>query len=221
MAQGVSVRKLDVPGVEQLDGCGVFYGAAMTEAAACRGRSVVVVGGANSAGQGALFFSRFADHVTMLVRADSLTKGMSRYLVDRIKAAPNIDVITGAAVTEVSGTDRLESVEVTRLADGRCRLLHPAAMFIFIGSAPHTGVAAGLLALDGNGYVLTGPDLPVDDRGRPRGWTLGRDPYLYETNVPGIFAVGDVRSGSGKRVASAVGEGSGCIGIVHRYLETV
>ena len=221
MAQGVSVRQLDVPGIAPLTGCGVFYGAAMTEAATYRGRRVVVVGGANSAGQGALFFSRYASHVTMLVRADSLATGMSQYLIERIEAAPNIEVLTGAAVAAVSGSDHLESVEVKLLNSDEKRSLEPAAIFIFIGSAPHTDVAAGLVELDEHGYILTGPDLPVDSHGHPRGWTPERDPFPFETNVPGIFAVGDVRSGSGKRVASAVGEGSGCIGIVHRYLETV
>jgi thioredoxin reductase (NADPH) len=221
MAQGVSVRQLDLPGIEPLTGCGVFYGAAMTEAASYRGQPVVVVGGANSAGQGALFFSRYASQVTMLIRADSLAKGMSQYLIDRIDAAPNIEVLTGVAVAAISGSDHLESVDVVKLNGAEKRRLEPAAMFIFIGSAPHTDLAAGLVELDENGYILTGADLSSGDRGRPRGWLLERDPFPFETSVPGIFAVGDVRAGSGKRVAAAVGEGSGCIGIVHRYLETV
>jgi thioredoxin reductase (NADPH) len=221
MAQGVSVRQLDVPGMTPLNGCGVFYGAAMTEGATYRGRPVVVVGGANSAGQGALFFSRYASQVTMLVRASSLAKGMSQYLIERIAAAPNIEVLTGVAVAAASGSDHLESVEIELLGTGESRRLEPAAMFLFIGSAPHTDMAAGLVAMDEKGYILTGSDLPDDGHGRPQGWPLERDPFPFETNVPGIFAVGDVRAGSGKRVAAAVGEGSGCIGIVHRYLETV
>jgi thioredoxin reductase (NADPH) len=221
MAQGVSVRQLDVPGMTPLIGCGVFYGAAMTEAATYRGRPVVVVGGANSAGQGALFFSRYASQVTMLVRASSLANGMSQYLIERIAAAPNIEVLTGVAVAAASGSDHLESVEIELLGTGERRRLEPAAMFLFIGSAPHTDMAAGFVAMDENGYILTGSDLPDDGHGRPQGWPLERDPFPFETNVPGIFAVGDVRAGSGKRVAAAVGEGSGCIGIVHRYLETV
>ena len=221
MAQGVSVRQLDVPGMTPLIGCGVFYGAAMTEAATYRGRPIVVVGGANSAGQGALFFSRYASQVTMLVRASSLAKGMSQYLIERITAAPNIEVVTGVAVAAASGSDHLESVEIELLGTGERRRLEPAAMFLFIGSAPHTDMAAGFVAMDENGYILTGSDLPDDGHGRPQGWPLERDPFPFETNVPGIFAVGDVRAGSGKRVAAAVGEGSGCIGIVHRYLETV
>jgi thioredoxin reductase (NADPH) len=221
MAQGVSVRQLNVPGMTPLIGCGVYYGAAMTEAATYRGQPVVIVGGANSAGQGALFFSRYASQVTMLIRASSLAKGMSQYLIERIAAAPNIEVLTGVTVAAVSGSDHLESVEIELLGTEERRRLEPAAMFLFIGSAPHTEMAAGLVAMDENGYILTGSDLPDDGHGRPRGWPLERDPFPFETNVPGLFAVGDVRAGSGKRVAAAVGEGSGCIGIVHRYLETV
>jgi thioredoxin reductase (NADPH) len=221
LAQGVAVRRLDVPGLEALTGIGVYYGAAMTEAATCRGREVAVVGAANSAGQGALFFSRYASKVTMLVRATALTKSMSRYLIDRIDAAPNIDVINGVEVVGVGGTTKLERVRIRELGTGAERVLHPAAMFVFIGSDPHTDMVAGVVELDDRGYVLTGPDLPRAANGRPRGWTLERDPYLYETSVPGIFAVGDVRHGSGKRVAAAVGEGSGAINMIHRYLETV
>jgi thioredoxin reductase (NADPH) len=221
LAQGVAVRRLDVPGVEALTGIGVYYGAAMTEAATYRGREVAVVGAANSAGQGALFFSRYASKVTMLVRADTLTKSMSRYLIDRIDAAPNIEVINGVEVVGVGGTTKLEKVRIRELGTGAERELHPAAMFIFIGSDPHTDMVAGVVELDDRGYVLTGPDLPRAANGRLRGWTLERDPFLYETNVPGIFAVGDVRHGSGKRVAAAVGEGAGAVNMIHRYLETV
>jgi thioredoxin reductase (NADPH) len=221
LAQGVSVRRLQAPGVEELTGRGVFYGAAMTEAATYRGRHVCVMGGANSAGQGALFFSRYASRVTMLVRSDSLHKSMSHYLIDRIEAAPNIEVLTGLEVTEVSGVDHLEGVSVRDVATGEVRSIPLAALFIFIGSTPHTAMLADLVDLDEKGYVLTGPDLPSAANGRPAGWLPDRDPYLFETSVPGIFAVGDVRRGSGKRVAAAVGEGSGCISAVHRYLATV
>jgi len=218
LAQGVAVRMLDVPGIEQLTGCGVFYGAAMTEAATYRDRPVCVVGGANSAGQGALFFSRYASDVTMLVRGESLKASMSQYLIDRIEAAPNIEVVTGVEVCEVHGDQSISEVELRDCATGEQRSIAPAAMFIFIGSAPHTGILAGLVELDDKGYVLTGSDL---GSGRPAGWTPDRDPYPLETNIPGIFAVGDVRAGSGKRVAAAVGEGSGCVNMVHRYLATV
>jgi thioredoxin reductase (NADPH) len=224
LAQGVAVRRLEVPGLEALTGAGIYYGAAMTEAASYRGQDVVVVGGANSAGQGALFFSRYARRVTMLLRGDSLARAMSRYLVDRIEAAANIEVRTRAEVAAVGGTDHLEHVMVRDLDTGEESKWEPAALFVFIGSAPHTGMVAGLVELDDKGYVLTGPDLPLDGRGpggRPRGWALDRDPFLFETSVPGIFAVGDVRHGSGKRVAAAVGEGSGTVSMVHSYLETV
>jgi thioredoxin reductase (NADPH) len=221
LAQGVAVRTLDVPGLEELSGRGVYYGAAMTEAAACRGKDVIVVGGANSAGQGALFFSRYARSVTMLVRADSLGTAMSRYLVDRIGSTPNIEVLTGAEVTEVRGSDRVEEVVVRDIGTGAEQVRRPAALFIFVGSAPHTDAVADLVERDDKGYVMTGPDLPRGANGRPSGWLLDRDPFLFETNVPGIFAVGDVRAGSGKRVAAAVGEGSGTVSMVHRYLETV
>ena len=221
LAQGVSVRRLEVPGVEALTGRGVFYGAAMTEAATYRGRHVCVMGGANSAGQGALFFARYASRVTMLVRSDSLHKSMSQYLVDRIEAAPNIEVLTGVEVTEVCGEDHLEGVSVRDVTSGDLRSMPFAALFIFIGSAPHTAMLADLVELDEKGYVLTGPDLSSAAGGRPAGWLPDRDPYLFETSVPGIFAAGDVRGGSGKRVAAAVGEGAGCVSAVHRYLATV
>jgi thioredoxin reductase (NADPH) len=221
LAQGVAVRTLEVPGLRELIGIGVYYGAAMTEAATYRGQDVCVVGGANSAGQGALFFSRYARRVTMLVRAESLGDGLSRYLVDRIEATPNIAVHLGVEVTSVHGVRRLERVVTRDVRTREERELDPAAMFIFIGSAPHTGMVAGLIELDDKGYVLTGPDLPPGSQGRPRGWTLDRDPFLFETSVPGIFAVGDVRAGSGKRVAAAVGEGSATVSMVHRYLQTV
>ena len=220
MAQGVSVRQMSTPGIGPLVGCGVYYGAAMTEAATYRDRPVCVVGGANSAGQGALFFSRYASQVTMLVRSP-LAKSMSSYLIERIEAATNIDVVTGVEIAEVKGDGKLEGVTVRAVDTGETTALEPAAMFIFIGSLPHTEMLDGLVELDDKGYVLTGPDLPSGPAGRPRGWILDRDPYLYETNIPGVFAAGDVRAGSGKRVAAAVGEGSGCVGAVHRYLETV
>ena len=220
LATGVSVRRMEVPGVEALLGIGVYYGAAMTEAATYRGQDVCVVGAGNSAGQGALFFSRYARRVTMLVRADSLARSMSRYLVDRIEAASNVDVVTGVEVTAVRGTGRLEKVVLRGLPGGEERELDAAAMFIFIGARPETGLVAGFVELDPTGFVLTGPDLTPEGR-RPRGWTLDRDPFFFETSVPGVFAAGDVRAGSSKRVAAAVGEGSGTVGVVHRYLETV
>ncbi|MGE5346465.1 MAG: FAD-dependent oxidoreductase [Acidithiobacillales bacterium] len=220
LATGVSVRTLDVPGIEPLLGIGVYYGAAMTEAATYRGQDVCVLGAGNSAAQGALFFSRYASHVTLLVRGKSLGQSMSQYLVDRLTATPNIQVETRVEVAGVCGTGRLEKVVIRGVDDAQERELPASAIFIFIGAKPRTEMVSGLLELDDKGYVLTGPDLPRTDR-RPRGWTLDRDPYLFETSVPGIFAAGDVRASSGKRVAAAVGEGSGTVSMVHRYLETV
>jgi thioredoxin reductase (NADPH) len=220
LATGVSVHTLDVPGMHELLGLGVYYGAAMFEAATYRDRDVCVVGGANSAGQGALFFSKYARKVTMLVRADSLRKGMSQYLVDRIEQTANIEVQARVEVVAMAGTTKLERLTLLHLDSGAQENLDSAAAFIFIGAAPRTDMVAGMVERDEKGYILTGSDLPLE-KGRPRGWGLDRDPYLYETNVPGVFAVGDVRAGSGKRVAAAVGEGSATVGLVHRYLETV
>ncbi|HTD51856.1 MAG TPA: FAD-dependent oxidoreductase [Thermoanaerobaculia bacterium] len=220
LATGVSLRTLEVPGVEPLLGIGVYYGAAMTEAATYRGQDVCIVGAGNSAGQGALFFSRYARRVTLLARTEFLGKSISQYLIDRIAATPSIEVVTGVEVAAVRGSGHLEKIVIRGAAGGQERELDAAAMFIFIGAKPRTEMVSGLLELDEKGFVLTGPDLPRTN-GRPRGWPLDRDPFLLETNVPGVFAAGDVRAGSGKRVAAAVGEGSGAVGMVHRYLETV
>jgi len=217
---GMQVRRLGAPGVEGLTGAGVFYGAALTEAAACRGKDVLIVGGANSAGQAALSFARYARKVTMLVRGPSLAETMSQYLVDRVTEAPNIDVLTGAEVVGAHGSGHLEAVDVACGAQKSVSRIEAAAMFIFIGSTPRSDVAAGLVDRDPGGFILTGPDLRSDGK-LPKTWPLERDPFLLETSVPGIFAAGDVRHGSSKRVAAAVGEGSAAVGMVHKYLETV
>ena len=219
LSPGMEVRRLDVPDLDRLVGAGVFYGAAMTEAAAVRGQDVMIVGGANSAGQGAMFFSRYARKVFMVIRGSSLAAGMSQYLVDRIKETPNVEVILNARVTAVSGEARLGSVTLTR-GTGEVSETPICGLFIFIGTRPNTSVVKDLVQLDPQGFILTGPDLVGDGR-RPRGWMPDRDPFMFETNVPGIFAAGDARSGSGKRVASAVGEGSATVRLVHSYLETV
>jgi thioredoxin reductase (NADPH) len=220
IATGMSARTLEVPGALELQGAGVYYGAAMTEAARFRDREVCVVGGANSAGQGALFFSRYASRVTMLVRASGLEDSMSRYLIDRIEAAENIEVATSVSLEEVTGTGCLESVTVRSAVDGGLRTIPSAGLFVFIGVRPHTEAFAGVVERDEGGFILTGSDLPRE-HGRPIGWTLDRDPFLFETSVPGVFAAGDVRAGSNRRVAAAVGEGSAAVYSVHRYLETV
>ena len=217
---GMQVRRLEVPGVAELTGAGVFYGAALTEAAACRGKDVLIVGGANSAGQAALSFARYARKVTILVRGASLAEGMSQYLVDRIVAADNADVLTRTDVVRAHGDGHLEAVDVVCGPGREAHRLEAAAMFIFIGSTPRSEMVDGVVARDPGGFILTGPDLRADGR-LPKAWPLERDPFLLETSVPGIFAAGDVRHGSSKRVAAAVGEGSSAVGMVHKYLETV
>jgi thioredoxin reductase (NADPH) len=220
IASGMEVRRLDVPGIEGLVGAGVFYGAALTEAATYRDRDVYVVGGANSAGQGAMFFSRYARRVTMLVRGESLASSMSQYLIDRIADTKNVEVLTRSVITSVRGTGKLEAITISDLAAGTSREVPADALFIFIGTAPRTEMVAGLVERDAQGFILTGRDLMVDGR-PPAGWPLARDPFLFETSVPGVFAAGDARRGSGKRVAAAVGEGSATVSMVHEYLETV
>lgn len=217
---GMSARVLEARGAERLQGIGVYYGAAMTEAARCRDRDVCIVGGANSAGQGALFFARYARRVTMLIRAPDLLPTMSRYLADRIRALPNVDVVTQVLVDEVRGETSLESVIVKSATTGERREIPAAGLFVFIGTRPHTDAFAGILERDEKGFLLTGVDLPLE-HGRPRGWTLERAPLMFETNIPGVFAAGDVRSGANRRVAAAVGEGSAAIYSVHQYLRTV
>ncbi len=220
IAPGMEVRRLEVEGIEPLLGAGVYYGSSLAEAATCRGRDVIVVGGANSAGQGALFLSRTARRVTILCRGPDLRLGMSTYLVDRIRETPNAEVLANTAVVSARGDGRLEAVTVADRSTGEQRELPADAMFIFIGTAPRTALCAGLVQRDQHGFVLTGRDVMTDGR-RPAGWTAARDPYLYETNVPGIFCAGDARLGSGKRVAAAVGEGSATVGMIHQYLQTV
>jgi len=220
VATGVSVRRLDVPGINELTGAGVYYGAALTEAAHYRGQDVFVVGGANSAGQGAMFFSRYARKVTMMVRSSSLAKGMSQYLVDQIGRTENIQVMLRAEVVEAIGNDRLEAIRICNVDNGEVGTYPTAAMFIFIGAAPHAELVAGIVEQDSSGFILTGPDLMLHGN-RPKGWTLNRDPFLLETSIPGIFAAGDVRHRSVKRVATAVGEGAVAVALIHQYLKTV
>ncbi len=217
---GMEVRHLDAPGLSELLGAGVFYGAALTEGATYRGRHVFVVGGANSAGQGAVFFSRYARKVTMLVRGAGLSSSMSQYLVDRIEETENIEVLTRTEVAAVRGEGRVQEIVICDASTGETRDVPADAVFIFIGTAPRTEIVAGLVARDEGGFILTGRDLVVGGK-RPGNWTLDRDPFPYETSVPGVFAAGDARHGSGKRVAAAVGEGSATIAMVHEYLQTV
>lgn len=220
IASGMEVRRLDVPGITELVGVGVYYGAALTEASTYRNQDVYVVGAGNSAGQGAMFFSRYARRVTLVVRGDSLRASMSRYLVDRINETQNVEVLTNMVVAGVRGSGRLEAISIAAAESAVTREVPAAALFIFIGTAPRTGSVAGLVECDAQGFILTGRDLLVDGK-RPKNWTADRDPFLFETSVPGIFAAGDARHGSGKRVAAAVGEGSATVSMIHQYLQTV
>ena len=222
IACGVSYRHLDgVKGLEKLTGAGVYYGASMVDALSCKDEDVFMVGGANSAGQAAIHFSKYAKTVTLLVRGDSLNKSMSQYLIHQINETPNIRVLLNSKVTEVHGENRLESITITNTQAGQVQTVPTSGLFIFIGAVPHTDGVAGLIERDANGFILTGQDLMQSGRERPQGWTLNRQPFLLETNVPGIFAAGDVRHGSTKRVAAGVGEGSIAVQLVHQYLTRV
>lgn len=220
LATGVDVRELNVPGAEEITGAGLFYSAAVTEAANYKEKRVFVVGGANSAGQGAVFLSEYASQVTMLVRGSSLEVSMSQYLIDQIANCKNIDLMLGTEILEVQGDNTLNSVLVMNKDTEETEEVEGAAMFVFIGAVPRSNLVDGLVERDRAGFVLTGPDL-IENGDRPKGWRLKRDPYIFETSVPGIFAVGDVRHGSVKRVAAAIGEGSACLQSIHRYLSTV
>jgi thioredoxin reductase (NADPH) len=219
IASGMEVRRLEAPGVADHTGAGVYYGTALSETALYQDKNLFVVGGANSAGQGALFLSRYARHVTILVRGKELKASMSRYLIDRIKETKNIDVLTHTVVASVGGNGRLETITLADTETDDTREVEGDGMFVFIGSAPRTEMVAGLVERDPQGFILTGRDLLVDGK-RPTTWPLERDPFLFETSVPGIFAAGDARYGSGKRVAAAVGEGSAAVSVVHQYLAT-
>jgi thioredoxin reductase (NADPH) len=218
LATGVSYRQLSAPGCEDLTGCGVFYGSALTEAPSCQGQDVYVVGGANSAGQAAMYLSRGAKSVTLLVRGESLAASMSHYLIQQIEESPNIQVRARTVVEEAHGDGRLERLTLRDVDTGETDQVDAQWVFVFIGAAPLTDWLDGTVLRDERGFILAGPDLTADGR-PPEGWELDRPPYHLETNVPGVFVAGDARSESAKRVASAVGEGAMAVMLVHRYLE--
>ena len=218
LATGVSYTRLTAPGVDEFAGRGVYYGAAAHEAVNCRDQVVHVVGAANSAGQAALHFAKFASEVVMVVRGGDLRRSMSEYLVARIEAADNITVRTCTEIVGGGGSDHLERLELLNAASGQREEVKASWLFVFIGAAPKTDWLGDAFARDARGFLLTGPDLLGSDGARPRGWPLDRDPYLLETSVPGVFVAGDVRAASVKRVASAVGEGALAVTLVHRYL---
>lgn len=217
VASGVAYRKLDVPGVERLTGAGVYYGAAMTEAMSCWDMGVYIVGGGNSAGQAAMFFSQYASHVSILVRGEGLKATMSQYLIDQIGATPNVSVQAHTQIVEAHGASNLEQLTLLHSDTGVRETVPATALFIFIGAAPRTDWLEGVVQRDPYGFIPTGPDLLLDGK-RPTGWPLDRDPYLLEASIPGIFVAGDVRAGSVKRVASGVGEGAIAVSFIHQYL---
>jgi thioredoxin reductase (NADPH) len=220
LAMGVQWRSLDVPGEERLRGAGVYYGGGVTEAIACKGETVYVVGGANSAGQAAINFAGYAEKVVMIIRRESLTATMSQYLIDQIKKTPNIEVWPESRVAEVHGDQHLEEISVYCSTTGNTERVPARSIFIYIGALPRTDWLGDLVQRDARGFILSGPDLLRDGK-RPQGWSIERDPSLLESSVPGIFVVGDVRHGSVKRVASGVGEGAVAIQFVHQYLAKV
>ncbi|MDE3157180.1 MAG: FAD-dependent oxidoreductase [Acidobacteriota bacterium] len=220
IATGVQWRKLNVPGADRLTGAGIYYGAGAFEAASCKDEDVFVIGGANSAGQAAMNFAGYARRVIMLVRGESLSTSMSKYLIDECARKPNIEVQYGVQLVEAHGADRLEAISVRCDRTGEVDKTPAFSVFVFIGAEPGTDWLEGVVARDGRGFILTGPDLFLNGQ-RPKGWLLDRDPTLLETSLPGVFAVGDVRHGSVKRVASGVGEGSIAIQFVHQYLAKV
>lgn len=220
LAMGVQWRTLDVPGMDRLQGAGVYYGGGTSEAIACRGETVYIIGGANSAGQAAMHFSKFAQKVIMLVRGKSLAATMSHYLIEQIEKTPSIEVWTQSSVVEVQGETRLTGITVLCETTGTREQFPASSLFIFIGAQPRTQWLGDLIERDDRGFILSGPDLLRDGK-RPPSWTLDRDPGLLETNIPGIFVVGDVRHGSVKRVASGVGEGAVVVQFMHQYLAKV
>jgi thioredoxin reductase (NADPH) len=215
LAPGLSYRRLDAEGAERFEGAGIYYGATTAETTSCKGQRVWIVGGANSAGQAALHFAQHAQQVVMLIRADGLEATMSRYLLEDIEATPNIAVWPRTRLIAVGGTDRLERITLHNLDDDTVTTEEAENVFTFIGARPRTDWLDGAVCRDNDGFLLTGSDLGL--REQLPGWDLPRDPLLLETSMPGVFAVGDARAGSVKRIASSVGEGAMAVTLLHQY----
>ena len=220
IATGVSYLQFHAEGIEQLAGAGIYYGAVITEAMSCQGHEVFILGGGNSAGQAAMYLSRFASHITMVTNTPSLADTMSHYLIELIEAAGNIKVRTDSTVTAVQGQDHLEGLTVVNQKTGQSETLPAVALFIYIGARPRTQWLGDLLLRDDEGYLLTGPELEEQRSAMPH-WHASRDPYFLESSVPGIFVAGDTRHGSVKRIASSVGEGAMAITLIHKYISTL
>jgi thioredoxin reductase (NADPH) len=219
LATGVSYRQLAADGLDRLTGRGVFYGSALTEASSCKDQDIYIVGGANSAGQAAVYLSRSARSVTILIRGKSLESSMSHYLIQQIDGIDNIHVRTCCEVVEAHGNDHLEQLILRDSSTGQTEKVDAGWLFVFIGAAPRTDWLNGVVIRDERGFVIAGPDLTSASGELPEEWNLDRQPFHLETSVPGVFAAGDVRAESAKRVASAVGEGAMAVMLVHRYIE--
>jgi len=217
IATGIAYRKLEVPGLDRLNGAGVYYYAPMSEAFSYREGDIYIVGGANSAGQAAMYFSRFARRVTMLVRGEALSDSMSQYLEDQIGATKNIEVRLHSSVIAVEGANRCETITIQDNKTHATEKVSASALLIYAGAVPHTDWLPGVLERDAQGYVISGQHLMREGK-RPAGWTVDRDPFYLETSVPGIFVAGDVRHRSAKGVTSGVGEGAMAVKLVHQYL---
>lgn len=217
---GVDYRKLETTGIADFAGAGIYYGSAMTEAAACKDKQVYIVGGGNSAGQAAMYLSKFAKNVYIIIRKEDLTSTMSAYLIEQIGATENISIIPKSEIAEARGSDKLEQLVVRNIIDGHEELREANGLYIFIGAKPFTDWIQLDIIKDGKGFLETGRELKNYDAFQ-KIWKQARDPYLLETSCPGIFAAGDVRAGAMNRVASAVGEGSMAISFVHKYLAEV